>query len=53
MGQSSGEILGTEELAPDLALRELATQQRGQRYKQMELWERNHISVDFFAKKVI
>lgn len=39
--QSSGDILGAEESAPGLILRKLATQWKGQRYKQMELGERN------------
>lgn len=41
VAQSSGDTLGTEESAPDLALRELPTQWRGKEDKQMELGETN------------
>lgn len=66
--QSSGDILGTDESAPGLVLGKLATQWRGQRYKEMEHRERNRranrtnqdslrreyiTSAKIFAKKVM
>lgn len=66
--QSSGDILGPEESAPGLVLGKLATQWRGQRFKEMAHRERNRranrtnqdslrkeniTSAKIFAKKVM